>query len=96
MKRSGAAHVALICWVAFVVVCGVKETTAVTCDVRELIPCTAAMVGSGVPSALCCQKLREQVPCLCTYMKDPSLAPYVKSPNGPKVAATCGISIPIC
>ncbi|KAG2242218.1 hypothetical protein Bca52824_095938, partial [Brassica carinata] len=56
----------------------------VTCSVTELSPCLAAFMSSSPPSASCCAKLREQKPCLCGYMRNPSLRQYVSSPNAKK------------
>ncbi|XP_057436505.1 non-specific lipid-transfer protein 2 [Lotus japonicus] len=69
---------------------------AVTCSPVALSPCLGAISSSTPPSAACCQKLREQKPCLCGYLRNPSLAPYVNSPGARAVASTCGIPYPRC
>ncbi|KAK4341685.1 hypothetical protein RND71_040186 [Anisodus tanguticus] len=71
-------------------------TDAVTCSVTELTPCAAAITSSQPPSSACCSKLREQKPCLCGYLKNPNLRPYVNSPNAQRVAKTCGVPTPNC
>ncbi|KAG5614394.1 hypothetical protein H5410_014218 [Solanum commersonii] len=71
-------------------------TEAVTCSVIELFPCAGAIMSSQPPSSACCIKLREQKPCLCGYLKNPSLKQYVNSPNAQRVAKTCGVSTPSC
>ncbi|KAK1412362.1 hypothetical protein QVD17_33551 [Tagetes erecta] len=80
-----------------VMILGASQTaTAVTCQVTQLAPCAAAISSSSQPSKQCCAKIKEQRPCLCQYMKNPSLKVYVSSPNAKKVANTCGVPIPKC
>ncbi|KAM7268808.1 hypothetical protein ACFE04_010974 [Oxalis oulophora] len=69
---------------------------AATCDVTQLAPCAAAFTGSGGPSSACCSKLNEQKPCLCGYIKNPTLGQYVNSPKARSVAATCHVAYPHC
>ncbi|GFP85330.1 probable non-specific lipid-transfer protein akcs9 [Phtheirospermum japonicum] len=97
-NKGSSVSVAAWCLVAVVVllVAEVQETGAVTCNPTELSPCLGAITGSGVPSAECCNKLREQVPCFCGYIRNPALKPYIDSPNAKRVAAACGVSIPSC
>ncbi|TMW88306.1 hypothetical protein EJD97_018731 [Solanum chilense] len=86
-------------FIAILLVLFVSEllvTEAVTCSVTELVPCAAAIMSSQPPSKECCNKLKEQKPCLCGYLKNPSLKQYVNSPNAKKVAKTCGVSTPSC
>ncbi|KAI8534457.1 hypothetical protein RHMOL_Rhmol10G0091100 [Rhododendron molle] len=96
MKKGSCAS--LLC--ALVVVLVVLEeawvTEAVTCNALELGPCLGAFTSSQAPSAACCNKLREQRPCLCGYIKNPSYSKYVNSPNGRRVASTCGVPYPSC
>ncbi|BAU00915.1 hypothetical protein VIGAN_11005400 [Vigna angularis var. angularis] len=68
----------------------------VTCSPVELSPCLAAITSSSPPSTLCCQKVREQRPCLCGYLQNPSLKNYVNSPGSRRVATSCGIPFPTC
>ncbi|KAL3844897.1 hypothetical protein ACJIZ3_002300 [Penstemon smallii] len=72
------------------------DAGAVNCSPVELSSCLGAVTGGGQPSPQCCGKLREQQPCLCGYIRNPSLRPYVNSPNARKVAAACGVNIPRC
>ncbi|XP_028784390.1 non-specific lipid-transfer protein 2-like [Neltuma alba] len=69
---------------------------AVTCSPAALSPCIGAITSSSPPSSQCCQKLKEQKPCLCGYLKNPSLRQYVNSPGAKKVASTCGVPTPSC
>ncbi|KAL7589821.1 non-specific lipid-transfer protein 2 [Lactuca sativa] len=75
---------------------GSQMATAATCSVTELSPCLPAFTSSATPTAQCCAKLKEQKPCLCGYIRNPSLRSYVTSPNARKVASTCGVPIPQC
>ncbi|KAL9255424.1 Non-specific lipid-transfer protein 2-like protein [Drosera capensis] len=63
------------------------------CDPMQLSPCATPILQSSPPSLECCNKLKEQRPCLCRYMKDPSLKPYVNSPGARKVTDCCGVAI---
>ncbi|KAG4168930.1 hypothetical protein ERO13_A12G054800v2 [Gossypium hirsutum] len=96
MKR--VSFVAL-CVVALSVVLFSGESRmaeAVTCNPTELSPCLSAFTSSSPPSAACCSKLKAQKPCLCGYIKNPSLKQYVNSPNAKNVASTCGVTYPKC
>ncbi|KAM0933093.1 putative bifunctional inhibitor/plant lipid transfer protein/seed storage helical [Dioscorea sansibarensis] len=68
---------------------------SVDCNVAELSPC-AGPISTGVATTQCCNKLKEQKPCLCQYAKNPAFAGYIKSPNAKKVANSCGLSFPSC
>ncbi|CAL5209993.1 unnamed protein product [Lathyrus oleraceus] len=68
----------------------------VTCNALQLSACANAITSSNPPSATCCSKLKEQKPCLCKYLKDPSLKKFVNSPNAIKVADICDSPFPIC
>ncbi|MFS8023649.1 putative bifunctional inhibitor/plant lipid transfer protein/seed storage helical [Helianthus anomalus] len=69
---------------------------AVTCAPTQLAPCASAISSSSPPSTLCCTKLQQQKPCLCKYIKNPSLRNYVTSPNAKKVARICRVAVPKC
>ncbi|KAK4256126.1 hypothetical protein QN277_009034 [Acacia crassicarpa] len=69
---------------------------AVTCTPLSLSPCAAAISSSSPPSSLCCQRLMEQKPCLCEYLKNPSLKQYVNSPGAKKIASSCKVPLPSC
>ncbi|KAI3914587.1 hypothetical protein MKW92_007068 [Papaver armeniacum] len=75
----------------------IQVSVAVTCSAVQLAPCLGAIMSSKTkPSQACCDKLREQKPCLCGYMRDPNLRQYVDTPNGKKVADTCDAPLPNC
>ncbi|KAL8034446.1 hypothetical protein ABFX02_12G028900 [Erythranthe guttata] len=96
MKSGVASFVAWCAVVMVVLLVAVETTAAANCNPLELSPCLGAIMGSGQPSAECCQKLKEQVPCFCTYLKDPTLRQFIDSPNAKKVAAACGLQQPSC
>ncbi|BAU00919.1 Non-specific lipid-transfer protein [Vigna angularis] len=68
----------------------------VTCSPVELSPCLGAITSSSPPTTACCQKLREQMQCLCGYLQNPSFKNYVNSPGSRRVASSCGVPFPIC
>ncbi|GAB4861013.1 hypothetical protein Ancab_036174 [Ancistrocladus abbreviatus] len=71
------------------------SVAAVTCSPAQLSSCANAIMSSNVqPSKLCCAKIKEQEPCLCQYLKNPSLSKFVNTPNARKVASTCGTPFP--
>lgn len=69
---------------------------AVTCSTMELSPCMGAITSTAPPPAACCSKLREQQPCFCGYLKNPSLGGYVQSPRAKTVISKCGVPFPKC
>ncbi|PWA51736.1 Bifunctional inhibitor/plant lipid transfer protein/seed storage helical domain-containing protein [Artemisia annua] len=82
--------------ILIMIVTGPQTANAVTCQVTQLAPCAAAITSSAPPSKQCCMKMKEQRPCLCQYIKNPSLKAYVSSPNAKKVSKTCGVPVPKC
>ncbi|XP_042502506.1 non-specific lipid-transfer protein 2-like [Macadamia integrifolia] len=75
---------------------GQVPVAAVTCNASQLSVCANAILLSQAPTKTCCDRLEQQRPCLCTYIKDPSLQRFVSSPNAKKVASTCGVPYPQC
>ncbi|XP_077210630.1 non-specific lipid-transfer protein 2-like [Tasmannia lanceolata] len=69
---------------------------AVTCDPMQLSPCAGAILSSSAPTRECCTKLQQQRPCLCNYLKDPSLQRYINSGNARRVASSCSTPFPNC
>ncbi|KAF7114844.1 hypothetical protein RHSIM_RhsimUnG0075900 [Rhododendron simsii] len=69
---------------------------AVTCNHSQLDSCAHPILFGTPPSKLCCTKMKQQKPCFCKYVKDPSLKKYIKSPNAKKTAKTCGVPVPKC
>ncbi|GMI73442.1 Tracheary Element Differentiation-related 4 [Hibiscus trionum] len=70
-----------LCVVAVAVVMFSGRAEAVTCNPTELSSCAPAFTSPAPPSATCCIKLMEQKPCLCEYLKNPSLKQYVMLRN---------------
>ncbi|KAK7394173.1 hypothetical protein VNO78_14694 [Psophocarpus tetragonolobus] len=69
---------------------------AVECVPAELSPCLAAINSNTKPSGACCQKLRQQKSCLCGYLKNPVLKPYITAPGARTVLSSCGLPYPSC
>ncbi|KAL5553075.1 hypothetical protein UlMin_040476 [Ulmus minor] len=87
----------VLCVMLIILLLGKTEVSmSLTCSPLELSPCAAAIMSSSPPTTLCCQKLKDQRPCLCQYVKDPNLQKLVKSANAKKVASTCGTPFPTC
>ncbi|XP_039035435.1 non-specific lipid-transfer protein 2-like [Hibiscus syriacus] len=87
--------------VSFVAICAVAvlfwgAAEAVTCNPQEFSPCMPAFTSPAAPTAACCSKLQEQEPCLCGYIKNPGLKPYVDTPNAKRVASDCKVPWPQC
>ncbi|KAF7129124.1 hypothetical protein RHSIM_Rhsim10G0070900 [Rhododendron simsii] len=95
MKKGSCASL-LCALVVVVVLANARVTEAVTCNPSELSPCLPAFTSGQAPSANCCNKLKEQKPCLCGYIKNPNLSKYVNSPYAKKVLSTCGVPVPTC
>ncbi|KAK8518900.1 hypothetical protein V6N13_017835 [Hibiscus sabdariffa] len=98
MNMKSVSFVAL-CVVVMAVVLFLGEihtAEAVICNPTELRPCTPALTTPADPTPICCSKLHEQQPCLCEYMRNPGLKPYVDSPNARRVASFCKIPWPQC
>nr|GMC69539.1 non-specific lipid-transfer protein 2-like [Ipomoea batatas] len=72
------------------------QFSSAACDVQPLTPCLSALTSNTNPSQLCCQRLNQQKPCFCQYLKNPSLKMYLNSPAAKKAAKTCNVSIPKC
>nr|XP_043612577.1 non-specific lipid-transfer protein 2-like [Erigeron canadensis] len=99
MRSSSYTTICIAAMVLVIMILGTQPqvATAVTCQVTQLAPCAAAISSSSVPpSRQCCVKIKEQRPCLCQYMKNPSLKAYVSSPNAKKIAKSCGVPTPKC
>lgn len=66
------------------------------CILLDLFPCFPAMIAGGTPIKACCDKLIAQKSCLCVYIQDPMLSPFVTTPNAGKVLIACKVPIPTC
>ncbi|KAK7266424.1 hypothetical protein RIF29_19068 [Crotalaria pallida] len=94
MKKVCAKVVAVMALLLVVEVFPFAE--AVTCNPMELSPCLGSILSSSPPSTTCCQKVNEQRPCLCGYIKNPNLGQFVNSPGARIVASSCGVPFPTC
>ncbi|EOA25326.1 hypothetical protein CARUB_v10018643mg [Capsella rubella] len=73
-----------------------EEVVNVTCSATELSSCLPAMTSGAAPSTECCDKLKVQEPCLCTYIRNPMYSTYVSSPNARKTLTACNVPYPAC
>ncbi|OMP04713.1 hypothetical protein COLO4_09369 [Corchorus olitorius] len=97
MKRVSFVALCMVALAVVVVFLGETHTAeAATCSLTELTPCAPAYVSGSPPSTQCCTKLKEQEPCFCEYLKDPSLKQYINNPNAKRIASTCGVTYPNC
>lgn len=88
--------VVVVLVVVVVVSSDIEMAEAVTCSPVELSPCLGPITTSSPPTSICCQKVREQRPCFCGYLKNPSLRQYVYSPGARRVASSCGVPFRTC
>lgn len=67
-----------------------------TCDPAQLgTSCGPAFFSSTTqPTTRCCNKLREQQPCYCAYLRNPQLKPLVDSAAARRIAKACKIQFP--
>uniref|UniRef100_A0A803LAZ4 Bifunctional inhibitor/plant lipid transfer protein/seed storage helical domain-containing protein n=1 Tax=Chenopodium quinoa TaxID=63459 RepID=A0A803LAZ4_CHEQI len=66
--------------------------SAATCDISQLMSCAGAFLSQDVaPSGDCCNKFKEQRPCLCGYKK--KYQSYANSPSAKRVISACGVKI---
>ncbi|MCL7033179.1 hypothetical protein MKW94_029769 [Papaver nudicaule] len=98
MKKNTSYLVtfAAVALFAMMLMSNMSVSMAANCQATELSPCLSAITSSAPPTPLCCTKLKQQEPCLCQYVKNPSLGQYVNSPNARKMAQTCHVAIPKC
>ncbi|GMI74622.1 Tracheary Element Differentiation-related 4 [Hibiscus trionum] len=69
---------------------------AAICDPQQLSPCISALTSRAAPSTACCGRLNEQRPCLCGYIRNPTLKQFVGNPNTRRIASTCRVPYPRC
>ncbi|KAL0546222.1 hypothetical protein IC582_016128 [Cucumis melo] len=86
----------VVCLFVVAVLGRVRVAEAVSCNPVELSSCSGAITSGMNPSSICCNKLKQQEACLCGYIKNPALGPYVNSPGTKRVASKCGVPIPSC
>ncbi|WMV18173.1 hypothetical protein MTR67_011558 [Solanum verrucosum] len=97
MKKGSSISAILLVTTLVILLGELLVVESVICDIAELQPCTDAIIKSQPPSPACCTKLIEQLPCICGYIEDPKLKPYIKfTPQAKKVFETCGVHLPKC
>ncbi|KAI4352189.1 hypothetical protein L6164_006463 [Bauhinia variegata] len=98
MKKISAVALCAVMVVVLVLLleAPVMRVEAVNCDAYELSSCRGAFTSNATPSDTCCQKLKEQQPCFCGYLKNPSIGQYVNATRAKEVAAACQVAIPNC
>ncbi|KAJ6867294.1 non-specific lipid-transfer protein 2-like [Populus alba x Populus x berolinensis] len=96
LKMKMASFFMVVTVVTAMLLAEAQVSQAQTCNPGQLSPCLGAIMSSTPPSTTCCSKLKEQEPCLCGYLKDPSLKQFVSSPGATKVARDCGVPYPSC
>ncbi|KAL8141849.1 hypothetical protein V2J09_014881 [Rumex salicifolius] len=84
-NTAGAVAMVAALVVAAVLI-GEAEAAGVTCSPIQLSPCAAAITSGSPPSRVCCQRIQQQKPCLCGYLKNPNLKKFVDTPNARKVS----------
>ncbi|KAJ8641834.1 hypothetical protein MRB53_018528 [Persea americana] len=72
----------------------VPASVVVTCKLTELASCATAILAAMPPTRLYCTKLKEQKPCLCKYLKDPTLQKYINTGTAKKVSRACNTPFP--
>ena len=94
-KKMKASYIALFALVVLLLA-EAQVSMAVTCSPTQLSSCVSAITSSSPPSQLCCSKIKEQKPCLCQYLRNPTIKKFINTPNARKVATTCGTPFPKC
>ncbi|KAG5602187.1 hypothetical protein H5410_033557 [Solanum commersonii] len=93
MKRE--SKLVLVTMLVLMLLAKSHISVAATCSPVQLSPCLGAIRSSSPPSKLCCSKIKQQKPCLCQYLKNPTLKKYVNSPGAKKVAALAAFHTPV-
>uniref|UniRef100_A0A7N0V5B3 Bifunctional inhibitor/plant lipid transfer protein/seed storage helical domain-containing protein n=1 Tax=Kalanchoe fedtschenkoi TaxID=63787 RepID=A0A7N0V5B3_KALFE len=98
MKNSKATSLANVVGLLFLATnfALVAEAASVVCSPLQLVSCLPSFTSSAPPTPQCCSKLKEQEPCLCSYIKNPAFAKYINNPNAKKVLQVCQVPIPKC
>nr|GMC79765.1 non-specific lipid-transfer protein 2-like [Ipomoea batatas] len=74
---------------------GEAQFSLATCDAKQLNPCLSALTFNLHPPPQCCERLNQQKPCFCQYVKNPKLKDYlVNSAAAKKVYELCKVTMP--
>ncbi|KAI3699460.1 hypothetical protein L2E82_43795 [Cichorium intybus] len=90
------SSVIVLCAFMVALVGQIPAMQAANCNYMELVVCAGAITSPQPPSADCCNKVKQQKPCFCGYLRNPSLRQYVTPENARRVARQCGVAIPNC
>ncbi|XP_021839631.1 non-specific lipid-transfer protein 2 [Spinacia oleracea] len=93
MANKNVAALALLAVVVVAVLLAEAPVTEAACSPVQLSPCAPAIMSNKPPSGACCGRLRQQKPCLCGYLRNPTLKRYINSPGAKRVASTCKVSV---
>ncbi|KAF3795028.1 Non-specific lipid-transfer protein 2P [Nymphaea thermarum] len=87
----------LMCSFVLVLLLGnVLPISSQSCSIAALSPCLPAYQDGGEPTSDCCDQLRGQLPCFCSYAANPTYGAIIYSTTGQRIASACGLSIPSC
>ncbi|CAN6445940.1 unnamed protein product [Victoria cruziana] len=93
MKLNSAA---VICFLVFVLFLGsIVRSSAQGCNISGINACLPAYQGGPVTGP-CCGALRSQIPCFCSYARNPSYRTIIYSAAGQRIASSCGLRYPRC
>lgn len=96
MKASSNINVTVCAAAAVVMVVLLLGEANAACNPQELGVCGGAITSNTPPPPACCAKLKQQQPCLCQYLRNPALSPYVNSPGAKNVLSKCKVTLPKC
>nr|GLL21525.1 hypothetical protein CDL12_25271 [Ipomoea trifida] len=83
--------------VVLLLLLGEAQFSLATCDAKQLNPCLSALTFNLHPPPQCCERLNQQKPCFCQYVKNPNLKDYlVNSAAAKKVYELCKVTMPKC
>ncbi|KAL4577591.1 hypothetical protein LXL04_013701 [Taraxacum kok-saghyz] len=74
----------------------VHQTEAVVCNLLSLSPCLGPALFFTPPPGMCCGRLREQLPCLCEYVRNVNYGQLLSSSGPRRVVQACGVVVPNC
>ncbi|KAJ4822391.1 hypothetical protein Tsubulata_008927 [Turnera subulata] len=97
MKKASSLAILVVMMMVMVLANQAQVSQAAgNCNPSSLSSCLPAITGGARPSADCCSKMKQQAPCFCTYVRNPSFSPYISSPNARKTVQACGVAFPKC
>ncbi|KAK9068244.1 hypothetical protein SSX86_012355 [Deinandra increscens subsp. villosa] len=96
MKMSRASCVTGMIIAMIILMAQVNVGLAQACDPSRLTSCLPNIIGDTppAPNSECCNNLRAQIDCLCSYVKNPAFGRFLHMPGAKKVAQACSITFP--